>query len=78
MRSSSVFAVGVVLWFLMAGSPFFGPARSRVILAYVSAVARFLPLRLKFSRSRLSASSALYPSRWFLSSVPVAPRWSSL
>ncbi|AFB76057.1 hypothetical protein 2209_scaffold441_00034 [Bacteriophage sp.] len=38
----------------------------------------FLPLRLKLSRSRLSASSALYPSRWFLSSSPVAPRWSSL
>lgn len=31
MRSSSVFAVGVVLWFLMAGSPFFGPAGAGVL-----------------------------------------------
>ena len=30
------------------------------------------------SYTHLSASSALYPSRWFASSSPVAPRWSSL
>lgn len=58
------------------GSPFFGPALPGV-LGYCAAGAR-LPLRLKLSRSRLSASSALYPSRWLASSAPVAPRWSSL
>ena len=60
----------------MLDSPFFGPALPGV-LGYCAAGAR-LPLRLKLSRSRLSASSALYPSRWLASSVPVAPRWSSL
>ena len=50
----------------MLGSPFFGPA---LPCSYYCAAGARLPLRLKLSRSRLSTSSALYPSRWLASSA---------
>lgn len=68
VRSSSIFSVGVV-WSFSCWALLSSARRCPGVLGYCAAGA-LLPLRLKLSRSRLSASSALYPSRWLASSAP--------